>query len=93
MSWSIRYESKADLNNDARGVGSAKDEDLNEAAKEQVEMAIESAVSIIASGAVGNDEKDFTVSISGHANENHEPASGWANDTITVSVTQKSAAK
>ncbi len=90
MSWSIQYASKNDLNDDKRGANSAKDADLSEAAKEQVKMAIESAVAIIASGVVGNEKKDYIVAISGHANDGHEPRPSYANDCITVSVWQAS---
>lgn len=30
----------------------------------------------------------YNVVLSGHANENHSPASGWANDYVQVTVTQ-----
>lgn len=53
---------------------------------EAVEAAAVAAVSIARVGAVGGEK--VSVSLSGHANPNHEPNPPWANDTISVSVTQ-----
>lgn len=51
---------------------------------EQITAAASAVKTIVASGAVGNGS--VTVSISGHANPDHKPTAGWANDTISVSV-------
>jgi len=62
-------------------------EDASPEVKDQIDLAFAKAVSIAHSGAVGED-KLFRVYVSGHANPGHEQADGWANDTITVTVTQ-----
>lgn len=49
--------------------------------------AIRAAVDILDAGVVGT--RNVNVSISGHANPNHEPAEGWSNDGITVTITQR----
>jgi len=88
MSWSIRYESKADFESDKRAFTQTGGNDP-EGVVNAIEAARRAASLLIGDGAVGGDTKDFTVSLSGHANKDHEPAPGWANDTITVTVTQK----
>jgi hypothetical protein len=56
---------------------------------EQFQAARWAADDLIDSGVVGDADKFlFSVSLSGHGNENHEPAEGWANDAITVSIYQ-----
>lgn len=56
---------------------------------EQFDDAVESVYMFISGASLGDpDTKKFNVSISGHANPSHEPATGWANDCITVSVNQ-----
>ena len=56
---------------------------------EQVDSALDAALSIIATGAVGNPAGDYMVYLNGHANENHEPRDGWANSSISISISQK----
>lgn len=56
--------------------------------QQQLDAAKWAAKAMIASGALGNpgDGRLFIVSLNGHANPDHEPVPGWANDAITVSV-------
>lgn len=61
----------------------------DEQVQEQMNVAADAATKIIASGAVGGPGKEYHVSVSGHANPEHEPAKGWANDCVTVSVSQR----
>jgi hypothetical protein len=57
--------------------------------KEQFDVAYDAAKKVIESGSVGDQKgKDFAVYLSGHANQNHEPSIGYANDSISVSVSQ-----
>jgi hypothetical protein len=56
--------------------------------EEQLDAARVVALTLMESGTVGKD-KTFRVALSGHANPDHEPASGWANDCITVNVYQQ----
>jgi hypothetical protein len=49
---------------------------------------VEAAGKLIEALGFNADGVHYNVSVSGHANEGHVPASGWANDTISVSVTQ-----
>ena len=55
---------------------------------EQYDAATAAASVLIASGAVGNPKGKFLVVLSGHGNEGHAPDAGWANDAITVQVSQ-----
>lgn len=57
---------------------------------EAVKKAAEIAVMLVGSGTVGSPDNrhDFAISMSGHANPDHEPAQGWANDFVSVSVYQ-----
>lgn len=51
--------------------------------------ASEAAAEIIDSGVLGDPDKyRFNVSLVGHANPNHEPRDGWANDSISISISQ-----
>ncbi len=61
--------------------------EADEQVKEQMNAAADAATKIISSGAVGTGE--FDVNVSGHANPDHEPAEGWSNDCVTVSVSQR----
>lgn len=46
---------------------------------------------IVQSGHVGDPDRFlFNIALSGHVNPNHEPRDGWANDTVTVNVSQGS---
>jgi hypothetical protein len=62
----------------------AADYDLDAAAKEQIEAASAAVNAVIASGAVGTGL--VNVSLNGHANPEHKPVKGWANDSITITV-------
>lgn len=57
---------------------------------EQFEEAKKLAKQLIESSVVGDPHKVYRVSLSGHANKGHVPHNGFANDTVTVSVTQVS---
>lgn len=63
--------------------------EADEHVREQMNVAADAATKIIASGAIGGAGKEFYVNVSGHANPDHEPAEGWSNDALTVSVSQK----
>ena len=81
MSWSKSYGSKGELE---------RNESTVEGSEDQVSTARDAARGLIESGAVGDpDDKDFSISLSGHSNPGHEPTAGMANDTITISVSQK----
>lgn len=56
-------------------------------AEDQIEAAITAAQAIVASGAVGPEESLY-VHLAGHANPDHAPRAGYANDTVAVTVTR-----
>ena len=56
--------------------------------EDQIAAARKAAEAILDSGAVGSKTHTFSVTLGGHANPGHEPVSGWANDTVSVSVYQ-----
>jgi hypothetical protein len=87
MSWNATYSSKAEFEANAPSFESCSKEPQ---VQDQVEIARSVAKLVIESGAIGNAEtKEFAVSISGHANPEHEKKVGYANDCISVSVYQK----
>jgi hypothetical protein len=53
---------------------------------QQVKSAHAAAKAIIDSGCVGSGP--YYVGISGHANPEHKPREGWANDSVYVSISQ-----
>lgn len=59
--------------------------DVQEEQTEQVEATLR-AIEILAS-AVGRPGDKVMVTTSGHTNPGHGPRAGWANETITVTVT------
>lgn len=79
MSWFVYGTDLDDLRHDALSLQPP-------APLDQLEAALIAARSIAASGAVG--KAPFTYTLNGHGNFNHEPQNGYANDSITVTVTQ-----
>lgn len=56
---------------------------------EALATACGTAVALLNSGAVGDPQAhDYAISLNGHANPEHKPAPGWANDYISISVSQ-----
>lgn len=56
---------------------------------EQVKAAKEAILALVKSSAVVNDvSQDVAVSLTGHANPGHKPTTGYANDMITVTLSQ-----
>lgn len=89
MSWSLSVtEKSADELEQALEDASKTAREQSQESSEQVTAAIQAAVSVVKSGAVGNTTKKFNVSLSGHSNPGHQPASGMSNDMTYVSVNQ-----
>lgn len=94
MSWVIEYDihsekvTAEDFKVAKYSSGLAGDSDTAVAAarSQQFEMAKVLALSLMLSGAVG--DAPFKVVLSGHSNPEHKPLPGWANDCVTISVTQ-----
>lgn len=90
MSWSVGATAD-NLESDAREKFNAFLNNYNanegeiEATKEQFEAALSAAKSIVDSGAVGSAKY---VNLSGHANPGHTPRDGYANDILTISISQ-----
>lgn len=85
MSWTA---SKAGA---TRGAVAAMDgpEGLGLGAAGQFRYARSAVLALIDSATVGDPElHTFNVSLAGHANPGHEPAEGWSNDCVSVSVSQ-----
>lgn len=89
MSWSASFTYRQPHNGEA---GSSREFTLSNTQvpenKDQYEHALDVAMRILSSGVVGSTDKTFKVNLSGHGNPNHEPKTGWANDQMTISVTQ-----
>lgn len=89
MSWCIGYNSKKDFEDEVRASHSTAT-DSPHYSQDQVDAARKAVKLLLESSTVGlYNEYDFNISLSGHANPAHRPASGWANDCITISVSQK----
>jgi hypothetical protein len=82
MSWSARYtygaEGKIEFSGDP----------LKSEIADQFDLAVSSVNDIISRGVLGSPAGEYNVVISGHANPKHEPVAGWANDCLTISITQ-----
>lgn len=88
MSWSVQVRPRK-----APAVFQAIDaaqptHDLSEESAEQLRSAKIAAKAVVESQVVGGTDKPFSVSFSGHANPGHEPAKGYANDFVQITVTQ-----
>lgn len=56
---------------------------------DQFEVALATGAAIAESGVVGDPGKHrFNVVVSGHSNPGHEPSASYANDCVSVSVSQ-----
>lgn len=83
MSWSAHYEVKTD-GSFTEPVESAISSVESRA---QFEVAFDAAAAIIGTKVLG-EEKGFRVSLSGHANEGHNPVPGWSSDSVTINIYQ-----
>ncbi len=61
--------------------------DLEEESRHQITVAINEAAAIAASGALGH-QYPLSVSMGGHSNPRHEERTGWATESITISILQ-----
>lgn len=55
---------------------------------EQQQAAKNVVEDLLEAGVVGSKDKKFSVSLTGHANPNHEPAEGYGNDSISITISQ-----
>lgn len=55
---------------------------------QQVRGAVNTALTIIDTGVLGSLSNEYAVSLSGHANPDHKPAAGWANDSLSINISQ-----
>jgi hypothetical protein len=83
MSWGATYTINPDGKSEIENF-SVKGPDAVEA----FEAASNLADYLVEKGVVGDITKTFKVSLSGHANPDHEPKSGWANDFVQITITQ-----
>lgn len=84
MSWSATGSVNKDEIDTITVSPQTQPEGCEDAFNDQRSAAFEAAK--ILAKAVGGDSDRMTISMSGHANPNHEPATGWADEMITVSV-------
>ena len=62
--------------------------EVNEESLVQLAAAKDAVKSILMDGALGKGPY-FQISMGGHANPNHEPQSGWADDCVNISIYQR----
>lgn len=88
MSWSV--SGQTDAANASEFLALKREEAMqqNPDGGDQFDAAKDACLALISGGTVGGADKKFSVVMAGHGNPNHEPRSGWANDCITVSVSQ-----
>lgn len=85
--WSITYPSRQALFKDKPSERRPADlEEFHPAALEQFEEARQVAMRILDSGVVG--EGECVTTISGHANDEHQPKNGQPNDRLAISIQQ-----
>jgi hypothetical protein len=87
MSWSVSGE----LLHESLDFGAMKEAALvqNPECADQFDAVSYAVKDLINSAAIGAWGKRFNVAMSGHSNPNHEPRDGWANDAVTISISQK----
>lgn len=61
---------------------------LSPDAMDQAMVASAAVQDIVKSGALGDPSAKYYVSMSGHANPDHEPVAGWSNDSLYISISQ-----
>lgn len=85
MSWS---EWMRDVSRDDLATAEPQNEMTVKCAAE-FEAAKAAALTLIDAGIVGDpDAHKFHVALNGHVNPNHEPAEGWSNDCVGVTISQ-----
>lgn len=95
MSWSASKRVEGDTPEDLiLAVDSIELQDYGDKSaevREQFQLAKGMANNLVQSGAVGRGKgKSYQVTLSGHANPKHEPRQGYANDMISINVSQVS---
>ena len=90
MSWHVSFEVAPGELTDPPAARDARSAALrqNPEAGDQFDAALVAALALLSSGAVGGPDRAFYVTLSGHANPDHAPRSGWANDAVTVALSQ-----
>jgi hypothetical protein len=91
MSWSL-FISAVRMSNVAAAADAARAAATSPIPDDQFDAALEAAQTVLDSGAVGDIDDLFNISLSGHANPDHKPADGMSNDMINVTVSQAIAA-
>jgi hypothetical protein len=95
MSWSISVEVSRSTGHDRSFESTINDAEPGseyqggyavDDARDQAIAAKRAAIAILNSGKVGLGT--FRVNMNGHANEGHAPNDYWANDMVTVSISQ-----
>ena len=56
--------------------------------QDQLGQAVLAAAGLLTSNVVGGADKSYRITLSGHGNPNHEPAPGWANDFVSITIAQ-----
>jgi hypothetical protein len=64
--------------------------EISQESSQQASVASKAIQAIVKSGALGDPTAKYHISVSGHANPDHEPVSGWSNDSLYISITQAS---
>lgn len=94
MSWSVSTGQQRPQNIERAIKDLELPEDVagwNQDHADQLEAAKKAAIAMLRSGCVGDpkaENRDYIASLSGHSNPGHAPRPGFANDSVTVTVTQ-----
>lgn len=88
MSWSAEFRLEAGQTEPSEEVKVTNIDGVPEHL-EQYREAIASAFGVLVSGVVGDPRTHaYVVRMSGHGNPDHEPAEGWANDFVSIVISQ-----
>lgn len=83
MTWSAEYGYDGTGETEVKTFGIDTPE-----AKLSYEAARQAASAVLSTGALGGPVYNTKVSIVGHSNPGNKPVAGWANDFVTITVTQ-----
>lgn len=84
MSWSANFKMNKGYVVEPTAESNVEPEYHND----QYEEVLQSVWKLIDSGVFGDPKGEFNVHISGHGNPGHVPAVGWANDFVSITITQ-----
>jgi hypothetical protein len=84
MSWSVYGTYQKNLF-EYKSVSNVADVEEHQ---EQYQVVSEMVRDIVSSGAVGDPDGKYYVTMNGHGNPDHKPKEGWSNDFVSINIQQ-----